>query len=56
MLKIILQTLQLFIKINKTESIFKSCLKMLSQKAWIERPSGLIKIRDEARALFAEMK
>ncbi len=44
------QTLQLFTKIIKTESIYKS-YQNAKQKAWVQRPRGLIKMGEEARAL-----
>ncbi len=49
-LKIILQntqTLQLFTKITKS----KVFTKVPSWMAWVQRPSGVIKIREEAQAL-----
>ncbi len=44
------QTLQLFKKIIQTESIYKSYWNV-NQKSWVQRPSGLIKKGEEARAL-----
>ena len=40
-------------KIIKTESIYKSYLNA-KQTAWVQRPSGLIKLGEEARALLKE--
>ncbi len=44
------KTLQLVTKIIITESIYKSYLNN-KQKAWVQRPSGLIKMGEEARML-----
>ncbi len=43
------QTFQLFTKIIKTESIYKSCSNV-KLKAWDQRPSGLIQMAEEAWA------
>jgi hypothetical protein len=53
LLKIILQNthvLHLFTRIIKTE-IIKKVIKMPSWKTQVERPSGIIKMREEVQAL-----
>ncbi len=44
------QTLQLFTNIIKTESIYIS-FKNAQKEAWVQRPSGLIKMSKEVRVL-----
>ncbi len=48
------QTLQLFTKIIKDIKYFKKLLKCQAGR-WVQRPSGLIKIGEKARA-FKEKK
>ncbi len=44
------QALQLFARIIKTESIYKNYLNA-KQKAWVQRPAGLLKMDEKAQAL-----
>jgi hypothetical protein len=44
------QTLKLFTRILK-QKVFTKVNKMPSSVAWVQKPSGLIKMREEAQAL-----
>ncbi len=44
------QTLQLFTRLIK-QKVYTKVIKNAKQKAWVQRPSGLIKMGEEAQAL-----
>ncbi len=44
------QTLRLFTRLIK-KKVYTKVIKNVKQKAWVQRPSGLIKTGEEAQAL-----